>query len=145
MSQYKKAKTSTAMIFSMVYVSNKSYGSKGCIVEHVLSIILLNVFPQVGRRFKLKKRTFQLHGFGEQQAAICLLFWPVSLVSSSDDHSWQELMDSVLCKPVGRTLTLRTATKLLHTSTPPTNSAWMPSFSRTCLKSDRRGSLMNTD
>lgn len=34
---------------------------------------------------------------------------------------------------------------LLHTSTPPTNSAWMPSFSRTCLKSDRRGSLMNTD
>ncbi|KAG7268725.1 hypothetical protein CRUP_022852 [Coryphaenoides rupestris] len=42
-------------------------------------------------------------------------------------------------------LTLRTATMLLHTSTPPTNSAWMPSLSSTCLKSDRRGSLMNTD
>lgn len=45
----------------------------------------------------------------------------------------------------GRTLTLRTATMLLHTSTPPTNSAWMPSLSKTCLKSDRRGSLINTD
>ncbi len=42
-------------------------------------------------------------------------------------------------------LTLLTATRLLHTRTPPTNSAWIPSRSRTCLKSDRRGSLMNTD
>lgn len=49
---------------------------------------------------------------------------------------------------VGRNLiplTLLTATRLLHTRTPPTNSAWIPSRSRTCLKSDRRGSLMNTD
>lgn len=55
------------------------------------------------------------------------------------------LMDITLSEPGGRTLTLRTATMLLHTSTPPTNSAWMPSLSRTCLKSDRRGSLINTD
>lgn len=54
-------------------------------------------------------------------------------------------MDITLSELGGRTLTLRTATMLLHTSTPPTNSAWMPSLSRTCLKSDRRGSLINTD
>lgn len=55
------------------------------------------------------------------------------------------MMNSLLSVLVGRTLTLRTATILLHTSTPPTNSAWMPSLRRTCLKSESRGSLMNTD
>lgn len=83
---------------------------------------------------------------GEKQASvICLLCWLLSLLRASGDLRCRELMDSVLIEPGGRTLTLRTATMLLHTSTPPTNSAWMPSLSRTCLKSDRRGSLMNTD
>ncbi len=42
-------------------------------------------------------------------------------------------------------LTLLTATRLLHNQNSATNSAWIPSRSRTCLTSDRRGSLMNTD
>lgn len=78
-------------------------------------------------------------------SSIRLLCWLYSQFRANGDICCRELMNSVLPKPVGRTLTLRTATMLLHTSTPPTNSAWMPSLSRTCLKSDSRGSLINTD
>lgn len=74
---------------------------------------------------------------------------PVCEITNQElqNSKWQHIrrkhfFNSPLIK---HTLTLRTATWLLQTSTPPTNSAWIPSRKRTCLKSDSLGSFIKTD